>query len=478
MNRLFESLNFSRWTLQRKLNFLILVSAVIEVISVALSVVLFQQNTSLGQPLTTLQFSRFVSTLLIGLSIALLFNVALWLLVRTYIVRPFLQIGANLQMLNPELSIGEDKQDELTQLDRALTALASDAQQMTHQIEEQVIDRTRQLTHLLDIITALSGLSSDGAVREVEVLADQAVKLILERFYYVTHAQIFIADSESGVLALRASAGDFGNALMKHGYQLAVGSSDTVSRVFAERTLNLSRNLTLTALAETVRPGTHVQCLLPMRVGGQPMGVLDLQSSDPNALGSAELEILQATADHVGAILQNSLEFQESRAQQREFEAMSRLLVVDTWRDYVQTRRFKPVIATTGNEELSALQTQAVQTGSLAEYSEGDKVTFAMPILLRGQAVGAVEWEVLRSAYTENTRLLATELVARLALAADNARLLEQSQRLVVRERWINDISNKLTQQTDVTQILQTAVRELGQALQVAQTSIRLSVDD
>jgi len=59
----------------------------------------------------------------------------------------------------------------------------------------------------------------------------------------------------------------------------------------------------------------------------------------------------------------------------------------------------------------------------LAEYSEGDKVTFAMPILLRGQAVGAVEWEVLRSAYTENTRLLATELVARLALAADNARL-------------------------------------------------------
>ena len=98
-----------------------------------------------------------------------------------------------------------------------------------------------------------------------------------------------------------------------------------------------------------------------------------------------------------------------------------------------------------------------------------------MPVSLRGQVLGAVEWDIPRSAYNENTRQLARELAIRLAVSADNARLFEEAQRIAQRERLVNEIASKLTQQTDVTEILKTAVREVGQALHVPQTSIRLA---
>jgi hypothetical protein len=71
---------------------------------------------------------------------------------------------------------------------------------------------------------------------------------------------------------------------------------------------------------------------------------------------------------------------------------------------------------------------------------------------------------------------MAEDLVARLALAADNVRLFEQSWRLIDRERLVNEISQKLSAQTDIKQILQIAVKELGLALGTSETMISLNI--
>jgi GAF domain-containing protein len=69
---------------------------------------------------------------------------------------------------------------------------------------------------------------------------------------------------------------------------------------------------------------------------------------------------------------------------------------------------------------------------------------------------------------------LAQELANRLAISLDNARLFEDSQRAAERERIVNTIAAKLTPQTEIAEILQTAVREVGQALRAPQVNIRL----
>src|SRR5258708_18813595 len=155
-----------------------------------------------------------------------------------------------------------------------------------------------------------------------------------------------------------------------------------------------------------------------------------------------------------------------------EHESANKLIAGEAWRDYIGTRQ-----ESAAGGVWTETQRQAVETGDIAEAIAPDAVTFAVPITLRGQVLGAVEWDVPRSSYNENIRQLARELAARFAISADNTRLFEQTQRVAQRERLVNEIAGKLIQQTDVSEILKVAVQEVGQALRVPQTSIRLAIN-
>jgi GAF domain-containing protein len=110
----------------------------------------------------------------------------------------------------------------------------------------------------------------------------------------------------------------------------------------------------------------------------------------------------------------------------------------------------------------------------MGDITGHNTIPVAVPIQLRGQTLGAVEWELPLDDMNENKLQLAQELANRLAVSLENARLFEESQRATERERIVNSIAAKLTPQTEVSEILQTAVREVGQALRAPQVSIRL----
>src|SRR4029079_7442790 len=128
------------------------------------------------------------------------------------------------------------------------------------------------------------------------------------------------------------------------------------------------------------------------------------------------------------------------------------------------------------NNDLSALRKQAIQQNRIVVGSLTTNLTvpIAVPVQLRGQTLGAVEWEIPANDLDENKLQLAQELANRLAVSLDNARLFQESQRAAERERVVNNIAARLTPQTEIADILQTAVREVGQALRAPQVSIRL----
>jgi GAF domain-containing protein len=119
-----------------------------------------------------------------------------------------------------------------------------------------------------------------------------------------------------------------------------------------------------------------------------------------------------------------------------------------------------------------------LQTGepAVGEPTPQDTIPFAVPISLRGQTLGVVDWEVPAQDFSYDKVQLARELVNRLAVSLDNARLFQESQRAISRERLVNEIASKLTGQTDIDEILQTAVREVGQALRAPQVAINLAL--
>ena len=60
------------------------------------------------------------------------------------------------------------------------------------------------------------------------------------------------------------------------------------------------------------------------------------------------------------------------------------------------------------------------------------------------------------------------------ALALDNARLIEEAERRAERERLVADISGRMFAANDLETIVQIASEELGRVLQVKQTTVKV----
>ncbi len=104
--------------------------------------------------------------------------------------------------------------------------------------------------------------------------------------------------------------------------------------------------------------------------------------------------------------------------------------------------------------------------------------SLSVPIFSRGVLRGVMELgNNLQSAYTTTDRFILQQLVNQLAIAIENAEAYQQSQRVAQSKALVNDISVKLQQQTNMEQILNVTMNELGRALGAKRGRIRLTPD-
>ncbi len=70
---------------------------------------------------------------------------------------------------------------------------------------------------------------------------------------------------------------------------------------------------------------------------------------------------------------------------------------------------------------------------------------------------------------------MADKIAIQVALAVENARLLEESQRRALREQTVNDLSSRFSRSLNVDTLLQNAVRELHRIPQVSEVSVYIA---
>jgi GAF domain-containing protein len=369
----------------------------------------------------------------------------------------------------PELSINQT--DEIGNLASILPALGSLSRQDVQALENRLAQRAREVELTRAIGQTLFNL------RDTESLLQQIAELLCQTFAEVDHVHIFSLDVSSQTLVLRVAKARQGDSPLPRSYRVSVSQRTALGR--AAQSGQATLQLFDESAPNELLSRTRAELVLPLRMREGLFGVLDLHSDRAETFGDAEINLFQAVADQIAVVITNAQLFEESQARLAEIENLSRRMLGEAWRGYeVARRRAMPRRGFTAPEhdtQWSELQLRAYYSGKLQERFDEDTVTFAVPVQLREQRFGAVEWTVPRTAYNENMRLLAQELAARLAVSADNARLLEQSQRLAERERLVNTISDRLNRQTSVEQVLQVAVRELGQALRLPQAFIQLN---
>ncbi len=371
---------------------------------------------------------------------------------------------------------GVDRHDEIGTLARGIVSVRQQVLQTIDDLEQRLADRVRDLQ-------ATQEVSRYAATqRDLQRLMTDVVNLIVNSFSNIYHAQIFLIDADGRYAVLRASTGQAGETLLRRGHRLAVGSTSIIGMVTGEGRVIVERDTTTSTVhrANEFLPETRSELAIPLRIGNTIIGALDVQSKQDNTFFEDQVTLLQIMADQLAISVDNARLYQDSLSQLERLNKTSQTQTYEGWREHMRNQRRNVLTARSGNIALNTenLRQQALQTGEMAvgELTAANTVPVVVPVRLRGQILGVVEWELPQVDFNYEKLLLAEELVNRLAVSLDNARLFEESQRTVERERVVNSITAKFSTQTDIDQILQTAVREVGQVLHVPEVNIRLTL--
>jgi GAF domain-containing protein len=320
--------------------------------------------------------------------------------------------------------------------------------------------------------------------RDQEPLMNEVVNLIINVFHNIYHAQIFLVDKTNEFAVLRASTGEVGKRLLERGHRLSVGGTSVIGRTTGEGVVTAVLDTEASEFhhKNELLPNTRAELAIPLRLGKTIIGALDVQSFAANSFTDDQITTLQAMADQIAISIENARLYQESVRALDEIARQNRENTAETWREHLYGTRTRELVAWSGTPtrtETDGLREQAIKTGvtQIGGMTGNRTIPIAVPILLRGQPLGAVVWELPVVEYNDEKVALAEELVNRLSLTLDNARLFEESQRSADRERVLNEIASKITAQSDIESILTTAVREVGQALRTQNVKVRLGAE-
>jgi GAF domain-containing protein len=127
------------------------------------------------------------------------------------------------------------------------------------------------------------------------------------------------------------------------------------------------------------------------------------------------------------------------------------------------------------DEQVVNVRDHQADTALAFSSGEGVRSSIAVPVFTRGVLRGVIEiGRRYLQEYTATDNAILQQFAGQFAVAIENAEVYRQSQRVAQSKAQANDISSKLQQQTDIEQILNLTINELGQALGAKRGRIRL----
>jgi GAF domain-containing protein len=167
----------------------------------------------------------------------------------------------------------------------------------------------------------------------------------------------------------------------------------------------------------------------------------------------------------------------ESETNLEEIQLLNRRLTRRAWGDYLAEKPEHFGVTATATDtreaaEWTAIMKDAIQAERIISHIESNP-TVAVPIVLRGAVIGAIEIQTSGSALDEAARL-AEKVSQQLAISVENARLVEEAQAIAQREQHISDIAARFQTADTVEQLLKITLSELGPPLGAKQSMIRL----
>lgn len=376
-------------------------------------------------------------------------------------------------------------QDEIGVLANTFNRMTSQLQDTLGGLERRIAERTAdvELARLLSDrraqeLQAISEVSRTiSTEQKLEILLPLVTRLVSEQFDFY-HVGIFFVDTTKQFAVLQASNSEGGKRMLARGHRLEVGLTGIVGTVAqtGKPRIALDVGSDATFFENPDLPETRSEMALPLNFRGGTIGVLDVQSVKPGAFTESDASTLSILADQVAIAIENARLFGQTQQARDEAEALYNQFQNIEWKNFSRQEAMigysqstiggKPIVKLVESAEIR----EALQKGQVVVF-DGKTLkaqpSISIPVKLRGQTIGVlnIKAPTKNRIWNQDEINLAQAVSDRLALALDNARLLQESQRRASKEAKIGEVTAKIGASINMRNVLQTAVEELGRAL-------------
>jgi nitrate/nitrite-specific signal transduction histidine kinase len=276
------------------------------------------QPQALGvQQETALTLTNIVIVTLILVVVAAGIAGAIGLLITRRIVQPIQALTETAEAL----SAGDLASRALIPSDDEIGILAGTINNMARQLRDRIGTLEHRVADRTKTLATFSEVSRLASMLDEKQLAAEVVGRIQDAFHYY-YAQILLFDKSGENLILAGGTGEIGQTLLADGYAIpkaegAVGRAAETNTPVLIGDTSRDPNRQMNPLLSKARSEVAV----PIAVGDQVLGVLDVQQNVVNGLTQADADLLQSIASQVAIAVRHSRSSLQIR-QQADREAL------------------------------------------------------------------------------------------------------------------------------------------------------------
>lgn len=290
-----------------------------------------------------------------------------------------------------------------------------------------------------------------------------------------------------------AATGEAGRTMLLRGHRLRIGETGIVGYVAQSGKPRISVDVNSDSVhyVNPLLPETKSEAALPLKVGDEVIGVVDVQSKEAGLFDEETISVLQIVTDQLATAIQNTRLIRDMGRNVDELQRMYGVYTQTSWKNFQQRQlevrgyRYRNLAIEPVGEETRLVQ-EAIQKGQSVLQMDGvgdlenkpqeSQTTLAVPIRVRGQTIGAIQVQLSGQPVNQEILAVYEEIANRLALILENARLLQDAQNIAQREQQINVLSTQIRNSINLDTILQNTVRELGKAFGTSRAFIQIGV--
>jgi GAF domain-containing protein len=348
--------------------------------------------------------------------------------------------------------------------------------QIRHQeLEQMVSERTAVLEkRTIQLQTAAEVARDVTSTRNLDDLLNRTVHLLQERFDFY-HTAIYLVDDRGQNAILRTASGKSSQEMLPPNFMLPIYEGNLVGNAVLSNKAQVLENISRGTYQLPLLPNTRSELALPMRGIENIIGVINVHSQEKSAFGENIVSMMQILTDQLAIAISNTQLLQEMGQTLSELETATGQYTKEIWKKVGQ-RTNSPIgyrYRGLGIEPIIASQIGEQEAAS-HPAEPGESKLLSVPIKMRDKVIGTLRLQIEEEETLPETTILAESVAERMALALENARLLEESQRRAEQEQLVTWLTARIRETLDVDLVLKRAADGIRQALGLHDVLIQL----